>query len=159
MLPLAAMPRPPCKPGSEVGDDVSEHIVGDDDIELAGIADHLHAEGVDVQMLRGDFGIFGADFFEHPLPEASGVRHGVGLVAHQNFIARGAIELGVLFAVLEGVADDALDALASIDVFLGGNFVGRALLEHASSIGVYALGVFAEHDEIDIFGLNALQWT
>ena len=40
-FPLAAMPRPPCKGGSEISDDVAEHVVGDDDIERAGIAHHL----------------------------------------------------------------------------------------------------------------------
>ena len=31
--------------------------------------------------------IFGADFFEDALPEAAGVGHGVGFVAHQDFAA------------------------------------------------------------------------
>ena len=59
----------------------------------------------------------------------------------------------------KGVADDAFDTLARVDVFLGRDLVGRVLLEHASRIGVNAFGIFAEHDEIHVFGLDSLQRT
>ena len=106
-----------------------------------------------------DLRIFAADFFEHALPQAAGVSHGVGLVAHQNFVARRAVEFGVLLAIFEGVADDALDAFARVDVFLRGDFIGRSLLENAAGIGVDALRIFAEHDEVHVFGLDSLQRT
>jgi len=135
----------------EVCDDVAKHIVGDNDIELARVADHLHAEGVDVHVLRGDPGIFGADFFEHSLPETAGVGHRVGLVAHQDFVAWGAVKLGVRGAVVEGVADNALDAFARVDVLLCGDLVEGSLLEDSAGIGVDAFGIFTEDDEIDVF--------
>jgi len=31
----------------EVADDVAEEVVADDDVELAGVADELHGEGID----------------------------------------------------------------------------------------------------------------
>jgi len=34
----------------EVADDVAEEVVGDDDVELAGIADEFHGESVDVKV-------------------------------------------------------------------------------------------------------------
>jgi len=49
--------------------------------------------------------------------------------------------------VLEGVADDALDSFAGVDVFLGGDFVGGALFEESTHADVEAFGVFAEDDE------------
>ena len=33
---------------AQVGDNVDEKVVGDDDVELAGIADEFHGEGIDV---------------------------------------------------------------------------------------------------------------
>jgi hypothetical protein len=66
----------------KVGDDIAEHVVGDDDVELAWVADHLHAERVHIHVLGGDAGECGADLFEHPLPQTSGVSHGIRLVAH-----------------------------------------------------------------------------
>ncbi len=83
----------------------------------------------------------------------------VGLVAHQNFAARGTVEFGVRLAIFKRVADDALDALARVDVFLGGDLVGSSLLEHTARIGVDALGVFAEDDEIHVLGLDPFQRT
>ena len=63
--------------GGEVGDDVAEHVVGDDHIEGTRVAHHLHAECVDVHVLCRDLGILSADVFEDALPQASGVGHGI----------------------------------------------------------------------------------
>ena len=60
-------------------------------------------------------------------------------------------------AVFEGVADDALDAFAGVDVFLNRDLVGRALLENSAGIGVDAFGVFADDDEIHVLWLDAFQ--
>jgi hypothetical protein len=139
----------------EVGDDIAEHVVGDDYIEAAGIAHHLQAERVHVHVLGFNLKIFRGDLFEYALPEAAGVGHGVGFVAHQHTLARRAVELGVALAVFEGVADDPLDSLSCIDVLLRGDFVGSSLLEGSAGIGVNAFGVFADHDEVDVFGLDA----
>ena len=65
----------------------------------------------------------------------------------------------VTFAIFKGVADDPLHALAGVDVFLHGDLVRRALLEDAAGIDVDALGIFADHDEIDVLGLDAFQRT
>jgi len=75
----------------EVRDDVAEKVVGDDDVELAGIADKFHGEGVDVEVAGVDFGIFGAEGFEGALPEVASEGHGVGLVGHAEAegLARG----------------------------------------------------------------------
>ncbi len=53
--------------GGEVGDDVAEHVIGDDHIELARIANHLCAECVHVHVLGLDLRIFCAQFFKKPL--------------------------------------------------------------------------------------------
>ena len=53
--------------GGQVGDDVAEHIVGDDYVERARVADHLGAERVHVHVLGLDLRIFCADLFEQVL--------------------------------------------------------------------------------------------
>ena len=83
--------------------------------------------------------------------------HGVGFIAHEHAAAPPAVQLGMAFAIVEGVADDALDSLAGVDVFLRGDFVGSSLLENSSCVGVDAFGIFADHDEIDIFRFHAFQ--
>ncbi len=62
-------------------------------------------------------------------------------------------------AILKRVADNALDALARVDVFLNRDLIGRALLEDSAGIGVNALGVFADDHKIYILRLDAFQRT
>ena len=54
--------------------------------------------------------------------------------------------------VVEGVAEDALDAFAGVDVFLDGDFVGSSLLEEATDADVDAFGVFAEDHQANVVG-------
>src|ERR1700680_4935492 len=70
--------------GGEVGNDVAEHVVGYDYVERPRIPDHLGAEGVHVEVLSGDLWILFAYLLEDALPQAAGVSHGIGLVAHQQ---------------------------------------------------------------------------
>ena len=73
-----------------------------------------------------------------------GEGHSVGFVAHAN-----APEF-VLASVVEGMPDDSLDALAGVDVFLNGNFVGSVFLEEAAHADVKSFGIFAEDDKTDV---------
>ena len=59
--------------------------------------------------------------------------------------------------ILEGVANDALDALAGIDVFLHGNFVGGSLLEESADAHVKPFGVLAKDHQANIFFGAAVQ--
>ena len=91
-----------------------------------------------------------ADLVEDAVPELVRVPHGVRLVGHVH--ARSPVRL----RVLEGRADDALDALARVHVLVDGDLVGRAALELAADADVDALGVLAEHDEVDVLRVVAL---
>ena len=55
------MPSPPCSARAEVGDDVAEQVVGDDDLELRRVLHHQHRERVDVEVRRLDVGILRRD--------------------------------------------------------------------------------------------------
>src|SRR5882724_8680664 len=134
---------------AKVADDVAEEIAGHDDIELPGIADDLHRQGIDVEMTGIDLRILRADLLEYTLPQVVGKVHSIGFVAHANALQ------AILAGVFEGIANDALDALAGINVFLDGNFVGGALLEESSDAHVEALAVLPEDHQPDVF-LGAL---
>src|SRR6266852_7633382 len=153
--------QPALKAGGEVGDDVAEHVVGYDYVERPRVADQGGAERVHVHVLRLDLRIFGgdlfADLFKRPLPQSSGVGHGVGLVAHQDAAARGAVCFLVVQAVFKGVADYPAHALAGIDVFLDSNFVVSSLPGDAATVHVNAFGVFADDDEIQVLRFDSLE--
>lgn len=61
--------------------------------------------------------------------------------------------------MLEGVADDALDAFAGVDVFLSGDFVGSSLFEEAAGTDVDAFGVFAKDDEANVVADAIFEWS
>ena len=60
------------------------------------------------------------------------------------------LRLAVRARPVERGAHDALDALAGVDLLLHGDLVRRALLEVAADADVGALGVLAEHHEVDV---------
>src|SRR5258707_8131400 len=124
--------------GSQVGDDVAQHVVGHDHVEMPGITHDVGAEGVHVHVLRRDLRILAAYFLEHTLPQSSGVGHGIRLITHEDALARTAVLLLVTFAVFEGVTDHSLYAFAGVDVFLHCDLVRRALLEYAAGVNVDA---------------------
>jgi len=77
-----ARPSPPASCAARSLMMSPKKIVGDDDVELARVADEFHGERVDVEMAGVDVGIFGADGLEDALPQVAGVGHGVGFVGH-----------------------------------------------------------------------------
>src|SRR5580700_5340297 len=44
--------------GGEVADDIAEEVVGDDDVELARVANELHGESVYIKVAGVDVGVF-----------------------------------------------------------------------------------------------------
>ena len=61
------------------------------------------------------------------------------------------------FACSKPGDDEALDALARVDVLVDGDLVGRAALELAAHADVDPLGVLAEDDEVDVLRRAPLQ--
>ena len=68
---------------------VAEHVAGDDDVELAGVADQLHRGVVDIHVAERDVGIFGGDLDHHVAPELRGFED-IGLVDRAELAAPGA---------------------------------------------------------------------
>src|ERR1041385_5749047 len=122
--------RSEAQPASElraqVADNVTEQVAGDDDIELARITNDLHCQRIDIEVPGFNLGVFLTHFFEYALPEIVGEGHGIRFIAHAK-----PLEF-VGSSVFEGVAYDAVDAFAGIDVLLYGDFVGSVLFEEAT---------------------------
>src|SRR5262245_32565727 len=136
---------------AQIRDDVAEQIVGDDDLELRGVLHHQQREPVDVEMARLDVGIPRRDFLEHALPERVTVGHRVALVGHAH------LPPPVGMRKLKRVRDDAVHALVGVHLLLYGDFVFGAGLEPAANADVQTFGALAEHDEVHVAALAALQ--
>ena len=65
--------------GCEVGQDVTEHVGGDEDIELLGRAHELHRGIVDIHVRQLDIGIFRCEAVDQFAPQLADLEH-VGLV-------------------------------------------------------------------------------
>src|SRR5712672_529538 len=135
----------------KVTDNVAKKIAGDDDIELARIAHDFHGQGINIEVARFNFRIFLAYLLEDTLPEIVSKGHGVRFVTHAH-----ALQL-IPTGVVKGVADDALDALAGINVFLNGDFVWRVFLEEAADSDVKAFGILTKDREADVVGRAVAQ--
>jgi len=131
--------------GSDVGEDVAEEVAGDDDVEVFGVADELHADVVDGVVFALDVGVFGvADFFEGAGPEVVDVGEEGAFSAEGEFAAPvgGGGEV-------EGVAEAAFDLEAAVDHAFFGDFLGGAFEEGAAGFAVEAAGVLAHDDVVD----------
>ena len=135
--------------GGFVGEDVAEHVLGDDDVKRGGVADQVHGAGVDEAVFEGDVGVIGREFFGDFAPHAGGVED-VGLVDGGEQAAAGA-------GGLEAEADDPLDLLLAV-----GERVHRVALSVLPPAAlrlaeVDAAGEFAQHDHVDLFDGFALE--
>ena len=148
MLPLAARPMPPVIGGREVGEDVAEQVVGDDDVEAGRIGDQEDRGRVDVQVVDGDVGELGRHGVDGAGPEVAGVHQDVVLVHQRQLAARTGL------GPREGVADDALDAERGVDADLGGHLLRRADADRAAVADVRPLGALADDHEVDVASIG-----
>src|ERR1700730_16038806 len=128
----------------EIARDIAEKIAGDDHAKLAGIAHQFGGQRIDIKMARLDFWIFAAHLGKNALPEFMAKGERVRFVAHQHFAQL------TRAGVFKGVADDALDAAARVDVFLNGDLFWIAAPELAARARVESFCVLAENDEANI---------
>ena len=136
----------PLEDAGEVGDDVAEHVRGDDDVVGVRVLHHPHAAGVDVVVVGLHVGVVLGHFLERPPPEIVAVGEDVGLGDERERLL-GAVPLA---GVIERPADAPLAALPRVDGLLHRHFVGRALFEIATHATVEILRVLADDDEVDV---------
>src|SRR5215472_7318280 len=130
--------------GAKIAEDVAEHVARHNYLELARVPDHLHGEGVDVEVTRFDLGVPLAKLSERSLPQTVSEGERVRLVAHADLLQ------AVSARVLEGVNENPLHAFARIDVLLHCDLVSRILLENAAHADVKPFGVLAEDNKVHV---------
>ena len=143
-LALAAMPSPPWNAAPRSVTMSPNRLLVTMTWNCFGSLHQLEAERVDVEVDRFDPRVARATSAKHARPQLVRVPHRVRLVGHVH------ARLARALRVLEGCDDDALDPLAGIDVLVDGDLVGRSARELAADVDVDALGVLAEHDEVDL---------
>ena len=138
--------RPPDAAGhraGEVGEDVAEQVVGDDDVVATGVRDEMDARRVDVVVRGLDIGVLGCDGIERALPEVAREGEHVRLVHQREMVTvAGAGEV-------EREAHAALDTEAGVDRTLCRDLVGRSVAEEPAFARVDPFGVLADHGEVD----------
>ncbi len=77
--------EPSLQLSSDIGDDITEHVVRDDHLKLFRFFQHLHGKGVNKPVCLFDAGVFLANFVEYTLPQVPLVAEHVALVAHRDF--------------------------------------------------------------------------
>ncbi len=130
--------------GAKVGDDVAEHVGGDNHVEPLRVFHHPHAAGIHVGMILLHVGVLLADFLEDALPEIMPVGEHVRFIHQRELLARAG------HRQLVGIAHGALDAGAGVDGHLGGHFIRLPFMGEAAGADVHILGIFAHDDVIDI---------
>ena len=130
---------------ADVGQDVPEQVAGDDHVQLLRVEHEARRQRVHVLVLDADLGVLLAHQRDDLVPEHHGVVEGVRLGAGDELLL-------ALHRQVEGVADDALGALAGEERGLGHDLIGGARADPAADAAVLALGVLADRDEVDVRG-------
>ena len=148
MIATGGQPDAPGDGGGDVGEDVAEQVVSDQHVEALRIRNEEHRGRVDVLILRLDVGELGSDRGKRSGPEVAGVRQHVRLVDHGHLTA---------FASRrppECIADHALHAVPRIEALFGRDLGRRVFVQKTAGAGIEALGALADHDHVDLTGLD-----
>lgn len=132
----------------KVREDVSEEVIGDDDVEAARVLHEEDRGRVNVQVVDGDLGEVLRDLVHDPLPHVAGVHEDVLLVDEREALAWAGLSL------LEGEADESLDAEGRVDARLVRDLEGRAGADGAAVADVGPFRPFTDDEEVDIAGLR-----
>ena len=127
--------------GGLVGDDVAEHVLGNDDVELAGVLDNLHGTVVHEHLAVLHLGVLSLQAVHDRTPEAAGIQH-VGLIHAAELLA-------ALHGRLEADAANALDFM--LRVGHGIHSLLLAVLQRVSLVlaEVDAADELTHDDEVD----------
>ena len=112
---------------SFVGDDVAEHVLGQDHVELARVEDDLHGRVVHEQEIEGHAGVLGGYALHGFAPEPGGFQH-VGLIDEGELVAAG-------FGSPEGPVGNAQDFVAVVGAVVvgAGAVLGAALFAEVNT--------------------------
>ena len=115
-----------------------------DGIQCRGLQCHRRGDCVDQLAVGSNIRIILRDFVENFVPQHHSVALRVGLGDQREVLAR------AFFREFESKAVDPFHALAREDRGLGRDFVRQSPVNAAARAGVFALGVFADDDPVDL---------
>ena len=141
--------------GTQVRDDVAEHVRRDDHVVVLGILDHPHAASIDVVVVRFDVAVLFRHVLERTPPQVMAIGQDVRLGHQSQTLAFGIVALA---REVEGPTNAAFATFASVDRRLDGDFVGRVLLQEPARSGIEILRILTDDDEIDVLRPFAGQW-
>ena len=129
----------------QIGDNVTEHIVGHNYVEPFWIFHHPHTNGIHMGIIRFDIFVFLGYFMEGPLPQVEGVRQYIGLTTKRYLLT------SLAMAKLKSIADTALHAFTRIHRFLNGNLIRSTLSQKTTTANIETFGILSNHHAIDVF--------
>ena len=135
-------PDAPADRTPEVGEDVAEQVVGDNDVVLLGALHEMDARSVDVVIARRDVRVLRGHDVERALPQVAREGQDVGLVdeVHPPSVTR--------LRKVEHVSDASLDAHPGVHRTLRRDLVRGVLAQEPTFAGVTALRVLADDDHV-----------
>ena len=137
--------------GGEIGQDVRVQIGGHHGVDRARFLHHARGHRVDQFLVPGDIGEITRDECGDLVPEHQAVALSVGFRHHGEVLARACRGLG------EGIAHDPLDAGAGEDCHLGRHFLLHAAMGAAADAGVFALGILADDQPVEVGRVDVAQ--
>ena len=125
-----------------VGEDVAEHVLGEEDVELRGLEDELHRGVVDVHHREGDVRGGGLEAISDDLAPEDGGLEDVGLVDEGDVLTTGA-------RGGDGDVGDAFDLRLAVDHGVDGFDVPVSERRGGLRSKVEAAGELADADHVD----------
>ena len=129
-----------------IGENVAEHVFGEEHVELVGVAGELHGGVVDIHVAQLDFRCVLGKVFGHDLAPEHGGFENVGLVDGADALAAG-------LGGVDGDLGDALDFAGLVDHGIDGLLF--AVFKRGGGLGlaeVDAAGKLADADDVDAVG-------
>ena len=126
-------------------------IGGDDGVQARRPQHHARGHGVDQHLVGGDLRVVALDLLEHRIPHHHAVALGIGFGNQRQQLARaraGQFQRETL---------DALDPVAGEDRDVDADLLGQPLMGAAADAGIFALGILAHDDPVEIARPDARQ--
>ena len=133
----------------QIGQDVTKQVVGHDDVKARRVGDQEDRRSVDMHVVGDDAGIFAGHRIEDAVPQPSGVDQDVVLVDQGDLVAASG-------RTLEGVADDSLHSVPSVDAHFRCDLVGGAGPYQPAIAAVQALGALPNDHKVDVLASDHL---
>ena len=137
--------------GGQVTQDIGVQIGRHQGVQGGGPVDHAGGGGIDQLFVPAHIGELQGDLRGNFVPHHHRMALGVGLGHHGQQLAWARLRQA------KGIAHDALHTGAGHDGHVGGHFDRVALVGPTAHAGVFALGVFAHDDPVQVFGAAALE--